>query len=85
MTNDICGCPDLRPKDELVGHCTEDCQCDKRRIRNFLRSGVLLSTDVYRGGRFIQIDGVRNELVVTGNEFRRDSFDLIKRDDVRTL
>ena len=77
LANDFSRSPDLGPKDELVGYSTEAC--------DGLRSVALFATDVYQSAGLIQIDSVRDEIVIGGNELNRSSFNLIKRDDVRTL
>ena len=77
LANDISRFPDLGPEDELVGYSMEAC--------DGLRSIALFATDVYRSGGLIQIDSVRDEIIIGGNELSRSSFYLVKRNDVRTL
>ena len=77
LANDISRFPDLGPKDELVGYSTEAC--------DGLRSVSLFATDVYQSAGLIQIDSVRDKIIIGGNELCRSSFYLVKRNDVRTL
>ena len=76
LANDISRSPDLGPKDKLVGYSTEAC--------DGLRS-VLFATDIYQSAGLIQIDSVCDEIIIGGNELCLGSFNLIKRNDVRTL
>ena len=69
--------PDLGPKDKLVGYGTEGC--------DGLRSGALLATDIYQSAGFIQVDSVCDEINIGRNELCWSSFNLVKRNDVRTL
>ena len=77
LANDFSRSPDFWPKDELVGYSTEAC--------DGLRSVALFTTEVYQSAGLIQIDGVRDEIIVGRNELRRSSFYLVKWNDVRTL
>ena len=77
LANDISGSPDLGPKDKLVGHGTEG--------YDGLRSGALFATDIYRSAGLIQIDSVRDEIIIGRNELCWSSFNLVKRNNVRTL
>ena len=77
LANGIGRSPDLGPKDELVGYSTETC--------DGLRSIALFATDVYQCAWLFQIDSVRDEIIIGGNELCRCSFYLVKRDDVWTL
>ena len=77
LSNDISRFPDLGPKDELVGYSTEAC--------DGLRSVALFAADVYQCAGLIQIDSVRDEIIIGGNELSRSSFNLVKWDNVRTL
>ena len=69
--------PDLGPKDKLVGYGTEGC--------DGLRSGALLATDIYQSAGFIQVDSVCDEINIGRNELCWSSFNLVKRNDVKTL
>ena len=77
LTNDISGSPELGPKDELVGYSADAC--------GGLRFAMLFATHVYQSTRLIQIDSVRDEIIIVGNELCWSSFYLVKRNDVRTL
>ena len=77
LTNDFSRTPDLGPKDELVGYGTKG--------YGGLRTIALFTTDVYKSARLIQIDGVRNNRIIGRNELGRSSFNLVERNDIRTL
>ena len=77
LANDISRFPELGPKDELVGYSTEAC--------DGLRSVSLFATDVYQSAGLIQINSVRDKIIIGGDELRRSSFYLVKRNDVGTL
>ena len=77
LANDISRFPDLGPKDELVGYNPEGC--------DGLRSAALFATDIYQSAGLIQIDSVRDEIIIGRNELCWSSFNLVKRNDVRTL
>jgi len=77
LTNDSSRFPELWPKDELVGYSAEAC--------DGLRFALLFATDVYQSARLLQIDRMRDEIIVGGNELCWSSFYLVKRNDVRTL
>ena len=77
LANDISRSPDLRPKDELVGNGTEACDS--------LRFDTLFATEIYQSAGLIQIDSVRDEIIIGRNELCWSSFNLVKRNDVRTL
>ena len=82
MTDDICGFPDLGPKDELVGHSAE---AYKSRIRNRLGPEALFATDIDRSGWFIQINSMRDKIVIGGHKLDWINLYLVKRDDVWAL
>ena len=77
LANDTSRFPDLGPKDELVGYNPEGC--------DGLRSAALFATDIYQSAGLIQIDSVRDEIIIGRNELCWSSFNLVKRNDVRTL
>jgi hypothetical protein len=77
LANDTSRPPDLGPKDELVGYGTETC--------DGLRSDALFATEIYQSAGLIQIDSVRDEIIIGGDELCRSSFYLIEGNDVRTL
>ena len=77
LANDISRSPDLGPKYELVGYGAEGC--------DGLRSETLFATEIYQSARFIQIDSVCDKIIIGRNELCWSSFDLVKRNDVRTL
>ena len=91
MTDDICVLPDLRPKDEFVGHSADACHAlvffalRGKKSAWCLRHGVLFSTNVYRSYRLIQIDSVGDEIIIGGSELHWRSLYLVKRDNVWTL
>ena len=77
LANDFSRAPDLGPQDELVGYSAEG--------YDGLGTVALFATDVYQSAGLIQIDGVRDKIIIGGNKLCRSCFNLVKRNDIRTL